>query len=63
MPELKLGQRAFEIVLARRMTAGEVETQWFARHGSVPVTEIPEDWPEPYRRVVAQADRDDRAPP
>ena len=34
VPELKLGERAFEIVLARRMKAGEVETQWFVRHGS-----------------------------
>ena len=41
MPELKLGERAFEIVLARQMKAGEIETQWFARHGSTPITEIP----------------------
>ena len=52
VPELKLGERAFEIVLARRMAAGEIETQWFARHGSTPITEIPAHWPEAYRRVV-----------
>jgi Predicted N6-adenine-specific DNA methylase len=52
VPELKLGERAFEIVLARRVAAGEAETQWFARHGSTPITEIPSHWPETYRTVV-----------
>ncbi|RGC69887.1 hypothetical protein C5N14_05620 [Micromonospora sp. MW-13] len=51
-PELKLGERAFEIVLARKMAAGEVETQWFARHGSTPVTELPTHWPDDYRALV-----------
>ncbi|MGH3275961.1 MAG: BREX-2 system adenine-specific DNA-methyltransferase PglX [Streptosporangiaceae bacterium] len=51
-PELKLGERAFEIVLARRMAAAEIETQWFARHGSTPITEVPVHWPDKYRRVV-----------
>jgi hypothetical protein len=52
VPELRLGERSFEIVLARRMARGEVETQWFARHGSTPITEIPEHWPSAYREVV-----------
>jgi hypothetical protein len=52
VPELKLGERAFEIVLARRMAAGAAETAWFDRHGSAPITEIPAHWPESYRRVV-----------
>ena len=38
--------------MARRMERGELETQWFARHRSTPITEIPKDWPEEYRRVV-----------
>ena len=54
VPELKLGERAFEIVLARRMAAGEIETQWFERHRSTPITEIPAHWPEPYKAVVAK---------
>jgi hypothetical protein len=54
VPELRLGERAFEIVLARRIEAGEVETQWFARHRSNPITEIPEHWPQDYRDVVAK---------
>ncbi|WP_395109991.1 BREX-2 system adenine-specific DNA-methyltransferase PglX [Actinomadura sp. SCN-SB] len=52
VPEVRLGERAFEIVLARKMQAGEVTTAWFDRHGSAPVTEVPERWPEEYRRVV-----------
>ncbi|MGW5633291.1 BREX-2 system adenine-specific DNA-methyltransferase PglX [Streptomyces sp. NPDC003832] len=51
-PEVALGQRAFEIVLARKVAAGEAETVWFERHGSTPVTEIPAHWPEAYRAVV-----------
>ncbi|WP_406838506.1 BREX-2 system adenine-specific DNA-methyltransferase PglX [Streptomyces sp. AHU1] len=51
-PEVALGQRAFEIVLARKVAAGETETAWFTRHGSTPVTEIPAHWPEAYREVV-----------
>jgi hypothetical protein len=52
VPDLRLGERAFEIVLARRMAAGDVETQWFARHRSTPITEIPAHWPQAYREVV-----------
>lgn len=52
MPEIKLGERAFEIVLARKMASGEVETEWFARHGSTPITELPEHWPAAYRSIV-----------
>jgi len=52
LPRLALGERAFEIVLARKMVAGEVETQWFARHRSMPTTEIPAHWPAAYRDLV-----------
>ena len=51
-PEVALGERAFEIVLARRMAAGTETTTWFARHGSTPITDIPGHWPEDYRQVV-----------
>jgi len=51
-PEVRLGERAFEIVLARRMAAGRETTRWFERHGSTPITEIPGHWPEDYRQVV-----------
>jgi hypothetical protein len=52
LPGLNLGERAFEIVLARKCAAGEMETQWFARHGSTPLTEIPAHWPQAYQDVV-----------
>lgn len=51
-PPIRVGERAFEIVLARRMAAGEMETTWFQRHGSTPITEIPDHWPQSYRAVV-----------
>jgi hypothetical protein len=51
-PEIAFGERAFEIVLARRMAAGTEQATWFERHGSTPITEIPAHWPEDYRRVV-----------
>ncbi|MBW0093005.1 BREX-2 system adenine-specific DNA-methyltransferase PglX, partial [Pseudonocardia sp. KRD-184] len=38
---LVLGQRAFEIVVARQVETGEEESTWFTRHGSVPITEPP----------------------
>jgi hypothetical protein len=52
LPELALGQRAFEIVIARRMATGELGTTWFERHGSKPITEVPTHWPDAYRTLV-----------
>jgi hypothetical protein len=52
LPELSLGQRAFEIVIARQIVAGELDTTWFERHGSTPITEIPSHWPAAYRELV-----------
>ncbi|MCP8706994.1 MULTISPECIES: BREX-2 system adenine-specific DNA-methyltransferase PglX [Streptomyces] len=52
IPGLALGERAFEIVLARRVAAGEASDEWFKRHNSTPITEIPAHWPAPYREVV-----------
>ena len=51
-PKLQLGQRAFEIVLARKMAAGELETTWFERHNSTPITELPDHWPDNYKQLV-----------
>ncbi|MFE1895261.1 BREX-2 system adenine-specific DNA-methyltransferase PglX [Streptomyces yangpuensis] len=52
VPELALGERAFEIVLARRVAVGEASDEWFKRHGSTPITEIPAHWPADYRALV-----------
>ncbi len=49
---LELGQRAFEIVLARQLAAGELKTTWFERHGSTPITDLPSHWPDDYRALV-----------
>ena len=51
-PALASGERAFEIVMARHMAAGELETTWFARHGTTPITEPPAHWPDDYRALV-----------
>lgn len=48
LPRLALGERAFEIVLAR----SGAPTTWFDRHGSTPISEIPAHWPAPYRALV-----------
>jgi len=52
LPDAELGERPFEIKLAREMERGEVETSWFERHGSEPRTDVPERWPEWYRELV-----------
>ncbi len=62
-PEIALGERPFEIALARAMEACEVETTWFSRHGSTPITAIPTHWPPDYRALVEkrlQAIQDNR---
>ncbi|MFD5653632.1 BREX-2 system adenine-specific DNA-methyltransferase PglX [Streptomyces sp. NPDC127039] len=52
VPELNLGERAFEIVLARRVEKGEASDEWFKRHGSTPITTLPEHWPDAYKIIV-----------
>ena len=51
-PPVALGERSFEIALARRIAAGEVESSWFRRHSSKSTTEVPDCWPEGYRQLV-----------
>ena len=46
------GHRTCEIVMAGKMAAGELETTWFERHGSAPITELPEAWPDDYKALV-----------
>ncbi|MFE3327363.1 BREX-2 system adenine-specific DNA-methyltransferase PglX [Streptomyces sp. NPDC059176] len=52
VPGLALGERAFEIVLARRVAASAASDEWFKHHNSVAITEIPAHWSAPYREVV-----------
>lgn len=53
-PPLSLGERAFEIVLARRIARGEEQSTWFTRHGSTPITDLPTHWPEWYTALVEE---------
>jgi hypothetical protein len=55
LPPLNLGERAFEIQMAREIADGELESTWFERHkdaGSKPITELPAHWPDDYRALV-----------
>jgi hypothetical protein len=53
-PELTPAERAFAIVLARQVQAGEASTTWFKHHNHKfkPVTELPAHWPAEYRDLV-----------
>ncbi|MBT2234454.1 BREX-2 system adenine-specific DNA-methyltransferase PglX [Nonomuraea sp. NEAU-A123] len=52
IPEIALGERAFEIVLARKVAKGEASDEWFKRHGFAMIQEVQDRWPEPYKQVV-----------
>jgi hypothetical protein len=51
LPGLALGERSFEVVLARAVAGGE-DTAWFTRHGSQSITDLPSYWPTAYRELV-----------
>ena len=51
-PEVRCGERAFEIVMARRLQSGALQTRWFEWLGIEPVTAIPSHWPSEYRALV-----------
>ncbi|ETT26922.1 hypothetical protein RR21198_2417 [Rhodococcus rhodochrous ATCC 21198] len=48
---IKLGERAFEILLAQGISKGSW-TDWFNRHRSTPITEIPPHLPADYRDLI-----------
>ena len=54
MPGLAIGERAFEIALARSVQAGNEETSWFdhPEQRATAITEIPAHWPTTYRDLV-----------
>ena len=52
LPGLRLGERAFEVVMAKRIATGEDDSAWFERHGSTAVTDLPDEWPWDYRALV-----------
>ncbi|MEV4242133.1 BREX-2 system adenine-specific DNA-methyltransferase PglX [Streptosporangium canum] len=52
LPGLALGERAFEIILGTKLLDGDTETQWFARHSSTPIRDVPSHWPQAYQDLV-----------
>jgi hypothetical protein len=52
LPAIEVGQRAFEIVLARKLISGEIHTTWFERHRIEPTPEIPDHWSTGYRNLI-----------
>jgi hypothetical protein len=48
LPGLALGERAFEIALAK----SDEETAWFERHSSKPISDIPTHWPAAYQELA-----------
>lgn len=52
LPEVAPGERAFEILMARRIAAGTLQTRWFEWLDITPVIDIPERWPADYRSLV-----------
>ena len=38
--------------MARRMAAGALDTTWFMRHESTPITELPAHWSNDYRALI-----------
>ncbi|WP_233266761.1 BREX-2 system adenine-specific DNA-methyltransferase PglX [Tomitella fengzijianii] len=51
LPGVALGERSFEIALARAVETGE-HTAWFERHGSTPTTTIAQHLPADYRALM-----------
>lgn len=49
LPELAVGDRSFEIVLARKVAAGDEATTWFERHHAKPIVDLRTGWPSEYR--------------
>jgi hypothetical protein len=54
LPVLALGERAFEVALARQAASGEVDTTWFThpQQPATPATELPAHWSTAYRELV-----------
>lgn len=50
--QISLGQRAFEILLARRLDSDDLGGAWFERHGSSPIRDVPAQWPAGYQALL-----------
>ncbi|MHC4880028.1 MAG: BREX-2 system adenine-specific DNA-methyltransferase PglX, partial [Planctomycetota bacterium] len=45
-------EESLGIQLGEKMARGEVQTTWFERHSSTPITELPDHWPDDYKQLV-----------
>lgn len=54
LPNLQVGERAFEIDLARKQDRGQAKTRWFDDFGEHRITEIPQHWPTAYQQLVEE---------
>lgn len=52
LPPIAVGERSFEIQLARKAQKGEETTSWFARHDASPLTRIPDHLPTEYQDLL-----------
>ncbi|MFE4915284.1 BREX-2 system adenine-specific DNA-methyltransferase PglX [Streptomyces sp. NPDC056652] len=52
VPQLLLGQRAFEIAMRKQAPDDESQNAWFRLHNSHPTTEIPSEWSDVYKAVI-----------
>lgn len=52
LPEVALGERAFELQLARVVATDQQRAAWFTEHGATPITKVPTRWPGAYRALV-----------
>ncbi|MGW8526174.1 BREX-2 system adenine-specific DNA-methyltransferase PglX [Nocardiopsis sp. NPDC055824] len=56
VPDIDSSERAFSIVMARKMESGQLSTTWFSHHNHkfTPISMLPAHWPEPYKQIVAK---------
>lgn len=52
LPPVAIGERAFEIALARKVEAEEVDSTWHRWHRVPLTTSMPDEWPSTYKQIV-----------
>jgi hypothetical protein len=54
LPQIQLGERAFEIALARDVREGCASDEWLGPRAITSSVDIPTDWPEDYQSLVTR---------
>lgn len=52
LPAVQVGERAFEIKLARELSENGGSNAWFTRHEAIQTIEMPSEWPEAYNVLI-----------